>query len=81
VSLERRDLAMICGDDGRHASAKNLLSQSARFLLKQDRAATIVEDMARQIRNNWYPTARAAGVSEQDCAHLSGAFVYPGFHQ
>lgn len=33
VSLERRDLAMQCGDAGRQASAANLLTQSARFLL------------------------------------------------
>ncbi|MCY4532912.1 MAG: HipA domain-containing protein [Gammaproteobacteria bacterium] len=31
VSIERRDLAMICGDDGRRAKAANLLSQSNRF--------------------------------------------------
>ena len=33
VSLERRDLAMICGDRGRYAQAENLLSQCERLWL------------------------------------------------
>jgi serine/threonine-protein kinase HipA len=32
VSIERRDLAMICGDRGRYANAETLLSQCERFL-------------------------------------------------
>ena len=35
ISIERRDLALECGDMGRYADAENLLSQSARFLLEQ----------------------------------------------
>src|SRR3984893_5451840 len=45
VSLEHRDLAMICGDAGRFANAKNLVSQSARFLLSHDDATGIVAGM------------------------------------
>jgi serine/threonine-protein kinase HipA len=29
ISIERRDLAMTCGDLGRYAHAQNMLSQSA----------------------------------------------------
>ena len=43
VSQERRDLAMECGDLGRYANGKNLLSQYARFLLIQQEAEKIVE--------------------------------------
>ena len=32
VSIERRDLALVCGDMGRYAHADNLLSQATRFL-------------------------------------------------
>ncbi|MCX7342431.1 MAG: HipA domain-containing protein [Hyphomicrobiales bacterium] len=32
VSVERRDLALICGDAGRYANAQNMLSQCGRFL-------------------------------------------------
>jgi serine/threonine-protein kinase HipA len=79
VSLERRDLAMACGDAGRFANAANLLSQSARFLLEAAQARAMVDAMEAQVRGTWYATARAAGVSERDCARIAPAFAYPGF--
>jgi serine/threonine-protein kinase HipA len=79
VSMQRRDLAMQCGDSGRHASAGNLLSQCARFLLGRDEARAIIDDMAARVRSSWHATARQAGVSPRDCERIAGAFVYPGF--
>lgn len=79
VSIERRDLAMACGDFGRYANASNLLSQAARFLLSRDEAAQIVDDMEARIRSTWYEIARGCGVSDGDCIHIAGAFGYPGF--
>ncbi|MET0919047.1 MAG: type II toxin-antitoxin system HipA family toxin [Burkholderiales bacterium] len=79
VSIERRDLAMDCGDAGRIASATNLLSQRARFLLDQDEARAVVSTMEDRVRGLWYPTARAAGVTQRDCDRIAGAFAYPGF--
>jgi len=79
ISQERRDLAMACGDAGRFASAGNLLSQSARFLLEHMQAAAIIAAMEEQVRASWYAIARSAGVSERDCARIASAFVYPGF--
>jgi serine/threonine-protein kinase HipA len=79
ISIERRDLAMACGDWGRYAHAHNLLSQSARFLLTPEEATRIVDDMERAVMNRWYEVARREGVSEQDCAKLAGAFAYKGF--
>lgn len=79
VSIERRDLAMTIGDLGRRATAANLLSQSARFLLDQKEAQAIVDEMEAQVEATWYHTARAQGVSEGDCDLISGAFAYPGF--
>ncbi len=81
VSIERRDLAMECGDAGRFANATNLLSQSARFLLKADEARAIIDTMEQQVVANWYATARNAGVSERDCEQIASAFAYPGFRQ
>jgi serine/threonine-protein kinase HipA len=81
VSLERRDLALACGDSGRIANAGNLLSQGARFLLEPAEAAAIIDAMEEQVRSTWYATARAAGVSEQDCDRIATAFAYPGFRQ
>jgi serine/threonine-protein kinase HipA len=79
VSVERRDLAMACGDLGRYANAGNLLSQAARFLLASDEAVQIVDEMERQVRSTWYEIARGGGVSDVDCTQIAGAFVYPGF--
>ncbi|MGC8535498.1 MAG: type II toxin-antitoxin system HipA family toxin [Rhizomicrobium sp.] len=79
VSLDRRDLALICGEQGRLASAKNLLSQSPRFLLEADSASALVRDMKEQVRTTWYDVARRSGVSEKDSEAISGAFAYPGF--
>lgn len=81
VSMERRDLAMECGDAGRFANAGNLLSQSARFLQDRDEAAALIDAMEEQVRGSWYARAREAGVSERDCEKISAAFVYPGFRQ
>jgi len=79
ISQERRDLAMTCGDAGRFATAGNLLSQSARFLLARPQAEAIIAAMEEQVRASWYATARGAGVSERDCDRIASAFVYPGF--
>ncbi len=79
LSIERRDLAMSCGDFGRHAQAENLLSQCARFHLEHDEAEAIIAAMEEQIARSWYETARRAGVPEKDCDAINGAFVYPGF--
>jgi len=35
IAEKRRDLAMECGDMGRYANARNILSQHARFLLEE----------------------------------------------
>ena len=79
VSIERRDLAMACGDLGRFANASNLVSQAARFLLSINEAVHIVDDMEARVRSTWYELARGRGVSDADCAQVAGAFAYPGF--
>jgi serine/threonine-protein kinase HipA len=79
VSKERRDLALDCGDQGRYANAKNILSQYARFLLDRTEAEKIVNDMKARVEATWYDTARASGVSKKDAETIRDAFVYPGF--
>jgi serine/threonine-protein kinase HipA len=79
IAQERRDLAMECGDMGRYANAKNILSQRARFLLDEDEAVKIVGDMKERVAASWYDTVRASGVSEGDAEIIRGAFVYEGF--
>ena len=69
VSIERRDLALVCGDLGRYAHAENLLSQHARFLLDRAEAESIIDAMEHTVRNRWHDIARAVG--EQDCGRIS----------
>ncbi|MBN1960966.1 MAG: HipA domain-containing protein [Deltaproteobacteria bacterium] len=79
ISIERRDLALVCGDWGRFANAKNLLSQVSRFLLTIEQATKILDSMEAMIKQNWYRVCRNAGVTEKDCDLLKGSFIYPGF--
>lgn len=79
VSIERRDLALICGDAGRYANAANLLSQCERFLLSRTEGRALMETMAARVRSQWYGVARGAGVSEADCERIRSAFLYDGF--
>lgn len=78
VSLERRDLALICGDQGRVINIRNLLSQSGRFLLDPSEAERILTNMRAQVTDTWYATARREGVPDADCERIAPAFVYPG---
>lgn len=79
VSLERRDLALNCGDLGRYANVHNLLSQCARFHLETEEAAVIIDSMESRVKVCWHEIARREGVTEPDCQKISGAFAYPGF--
>ncbi len=79
IARDRRDLAMTCGDKGRLASAINILSQHARFLLGPAEAKAIVTTMTNEISSTWYDVVRAAGVSEKDAEAIRTAFVYEGF--
>ena len=79
ISKERRDLALVCGDRGRYANAENLLSQSARFLLEQDEAKAIIDEMEAIVTKKWYEVARRESVTEKDCEKIARAFSYPGF--
>jgi serine/threonine-protein kinase HipA len=79
VSVERRDLALECGDQDRYADAANILSQHARFLLDRGEAEKIVNDVKAQVDATRYDTVRALGVSEKDAETIRGTFVHTGF--
>ena len=79
VSTQHRDLAMICGDQGRAANAQNLLTQCIRFHVEYNDAKKMINDMEQIVKNRWYPIARAEGVTEQDCERIRTAFAYEGF--
>lgn len=79
IAAGRRDLAMTCGSAGRYANRENLLSQHGRFLLAEEHATQIVDDIVETVRAQWRPTMRRAGVSEGDCDAIARAFLYEGF--
>lgn len=79
ISVERRDLALECGDMGRYAHAESLLSQCTRFLLKPEDARAIIDDMEQTVKDQWYAICRREGVSEKDCETIKMAFAYEGF--
>ena len=79
IAMERRDLAMACGDRGRYANQKNLLSKHARFLLNEEEATTILNNIVETVRNSWQAAMRESGVSKTDCKMIETAFLYQGF--
>ena len=81
ISQDRRDLAMTCGDQGRLATASNILSQHVRFLLGPLDANAIVTKMTELVSATWYDVVRAAGGSEKDAEAIKAAFVYEGFNR
>jgi serine/threonine-protein kinase HipA len=78
---QRRDLALVCGDMGRLATAKNLRSQRSRFLLSEEVAKAIISKMTDQIRSGRYRALKSQGVSERDANSVKSAFAYEGFEQ
>lgn len=78
ISVERRDLAMICGPAGRLSNRKNLLGAAGRFLLDRNEAKAIFDRVSMVVRTAWHATMRRAGVTERDCELIRGAFLYDG---
>lgn len=79
IAKDRRDLAMTCGQFGRYANRKNLISSHGRFLLSKKEAEDILDGIVEIIRSQWHPIMRRATVSETDCEAIAGAFLYDGF--
>jgi serine/threonine-protein kinase HipA len=79
IAIDRRDLAMTCGQFDRYANRKNLLSEHGRFLLSKTQATVLLDGIVETVRSRWRPTMRRAGVSEADCEAIAGAFLYDGF--
>ena len=81
IAHDHRDLAMTCGRFGRYANRANLLSGCGRFLVRNEEAAAIFEQIVETVRAEWNPTMQRVGVSETDRGAIRNAFVYPGlFH-
>jgi serine/threonine-protein kinase HipA len=79
ISEDARFLAMSCGLEGRIARRKNLLSGHHRFLLSEEEASQILNQIIETIQREWEPCLRQAGVSQKDLNFIESAKVYPGF--
>lgn len=77
--LEERRLAMECGRFGRLARRDNLVSQAARFGLRDPDANGIIDEMKEIVARHWRSEVQRHGASERDCHVIEPAFVYPGF--
>jgi serine/threonine-protein kinase HipA len=74
VSLERRDLALAIGDDGRTASLYNLLSQAGRFGLSAEEARGEIDRLVDVVRH-WRDGFFACGVSVKDIDCIAPAIL------
>jgi serine/threonine-protein kinase HipA len=79
TSLEKRDLAMSCGNFNRYANRTNLLSRHGQFRLEREHATAIVDRMQGVVRSRWRDVLRRHGVTPVDCDKVAAAFDYPGF--
>ena len=70
---------MSCGLHGRKANKANLLSGHARFLLSQEKAASIIDCMIDVIKTEWEATLKRAGASNSDINAIRDCFIYVGF--
>ena len=78
ISVEHRNLAMVCGPQGRWANRGNLLAAAGPFMLDGDEAEAIFERVTGTIRSSWQATMRDNGVSERDIDAIGPAILYDG---
>lgn len=78
TAIDRRDLAMECGEKGRYANRANIIGGHGRFYLGLGKAEQIFDEMIETIRSEWLGCMRRIGVTEADCTRISSAFLYEG---
>ena len=71
-------LAMACGPLGKMANKDNLIAGAGRFLLGEEEAEQIFQQVSERVRAQWEPTLRQCGVSERDCQAIAPAFLQTG---
>lgn len=78
-SLDHRELALVCGLEGRSARRGNLVSQAPRFGLSREDASGLISEMKRVVGARWKGEVLRHGGTETDCRRVASAFVYEGF--
>ncbi|MGE0189112.1 MAG: type II toxin-antitoxin system HipA family toxin [Steroidobacteraceae bacterium] len=79
IAKDTRLLAMACGTHGRIARKQNLLTAAGRFLLSNEEAEAMIDNMVKIVRAEWDATLRRAGAGDKDCASIASALIYEGF--
>jgi serine/threonine-protein kinase HipA len=69
----------VCGEYGRAATARNLISQAPRFALSREEARQIIDTMQSVVAARWHGLVLEFGGSRRDADAIESAFVYPGF--
>jgi len=78
-SVERRELALTCGVEGRVARRSNLVSQAARFGISEEDADSIISEVREVVAARWENEVRRLGGTNRDVERIAPAFLYPGF--
>jgi len=79
LSVEARDLALVCGVEGRVARRSNLVSQAGRFGLTKEEAANLIDGIKEVVAARWDGEVRKYGGTDRDIELITPAFLYPGF--
>lgn len=74
VSLDR-DLAIGVGSNGRQATIKNALSESASFGLSRERAIFLAREMQNTVKANWEKVFQDSGLTSTDIERLRTCFL------
>ena len=77
--VEGRDLALICGTEGRIARRSNILSQAVRFGLSREEAGRIVDELKDIVESRWEGEVGRHGGTPRDRELIASAFLYEGF--
>jgi serine/threonine-protein kinase HipA len=79
LGVEGRDLALICGLEGRAARRSNVVSQAGRFGLAEEEAHNIIDEVKDVVTTRWAGEVSRHGGTARDIELIAPAFVYPGF--
>jgi serine/threonine-protein kinase HipA len=81
VARDRRDLAMVCGPQGRQANRANIVAGHGRFLMSTNEAEAIFDAVVQTTAAEWHGAMRRSAVNETDCEAIRNAFLYDGLTQ
>jgi len=79
VASYTRDLALICGKEGRAARRSNLVSQPERFGIAAEEAHAIIDEVKATVAARWEAEIARHGGSTRDRERIAPAILPEGF--